>query len=136
MSVQGPSALRIGGAALAAAGAAAAPALLFEPWSVIALPAGFVMAGIHVLLFGLPAYLLLRRRMQVDWAQAMIAGFVIGAVPLSLWSWMSDPTPQDLDFLWAVIPGLLGMLGGMTFRAIIGPPTCRTSRTETLAVFE
>lgn len=131
-----PSALRIGGAAMAAAGAAAVPTIMLGPLAVIALPVAFVVAGVHVLLFAVPAYLLLRRRMPVDWAQAIIAGFVIGAVPLSLWGWMTDPTPQDLDVLWAFVPGLFGMFGGATFRAVIGPPGQRAMPAETAALFE
>ena len=131
----GPSPLRVTGAAFAAAGAAAAPAILFGPWAVIALPVGFVVAGVHVLLFGLPAYLLLRRRMRLDWAQAMIAGFVIGAVPLSLWSWLIEGGAMGPSFFWSALPGVLGMLGGMTFRAVIGPPVRRTGERETAAIF-
>jgi hypothetical protein len=104
--------------------------------AVIALPVGFLVAGAHVLLFGLPAYLLLRRRMRVDWAQAMIAGFVIGAVPLSLWSWLLEGGAVGPSFLWSALPGVLGMLGGMTFRALIGPPVRRAGERETAAIFK
>jgi hypothetical protein len=57
-------------------------------------------------------------------------------VPLTLWSWAVDPSPQDLDFLWSFIPGVLGMLGGMTFRAVIGPPVRPADERDTAAIFK
>lgn len=132
----GPSALRISGACLAAAAAAAAPTLLLGRWAAIALPVGFVIAGIHVLLFGLPAYLLLRRRMRIDWAQAIIAGIIVGAVPLALWSWLRTGGGFGPSLAVALISGVLGMLGGMTFRAIVGPPVEREDDTQTAGIFE
>jgi hypothetical protein len=132
---QDPSGPRVGAAAFAAAGAAAAPTILFGAWAVIAFPVGFAVAGTHVLLFGLPAYLLLRRRMRVDWAQAMIAGFLVGAVPVNLWSLIAGSGAISPYILWSFVPGVLGMLGGMAFRAVIGPPVQRTEERETAAIF-
>jgi hypothetical protein len=76
--------------------------------------------------------------MAIDWAQSIIAGFVIGAVPLAIWAWLVSSPYEDTSagsILLAAIPGVLGMLGGLTFRAIIGPPPERRSGTDTAAVF-
>ena len=135
---EGATGLRVAGAAAAAAGAAAAPTILLGPLAVIALPVAFVVAGVHVLLFGIPAYYLLRRKMPIDWAQSIIAGFVIGAVPLAIWAWLTSSPYEDTSLgsiLFAAIPGVLGMLGGLTFRAIIGPPEPRRTDVETTAIF-
>lgn len=136
---EGPTGLRVFGAASAAAGAAAAPTVLLGPMAVIALPVAFIVAAVHVLVFAIPAYYLLRLRMPIDWAQSIIAGFVIGAVPVGIWAWLVTSPYEDLSagsILWAAIPGVLGMIGGMTFRAIIGPPVQRRSEAETAAIFE
>jgi hypothetical protein len=124
---------------VAAAGAAAAPTILLGPLAVIALPLAFIVAAFHVLLLAVPAYYLLRRKMPIDWAQSIIAGFVIGAVPLGVWAWLISSPYEDISagsLLVAVIPGVLGMLGGLTFRAIIGPPVQRRTEADTAAIFE
>jgi RsiW-degrading membrane proteinase PrsW (M82 family) len=134
-----PSGMRVFGAAAAAAGTAAAPTILLGPLAVIALPVAFVVTVGHVLLFAIPAYYLLRRKLPVDWAQSIIAGFVIGAVPFAIWAWLTSSPYEDTSIgsvLFAAVPGVLGMLGGLTFRAIIGPPPDRISESDTAAIFE
>jgi len=114
-----PSTVRVMGAIAAGAAAAAAPTILLGVFMLIAFPIGFVIALVHVLLLGLPAYLLLRRRSAFGWGVAMSAGFVIGAVPTGL---IILPTTSFADGgAWTpALAGLCGVLGALAFRAVVG----------------
>jgi hypothetical protein len=135
-----PSPGRVVAACLGAAGAAAAPTILLGALALFALPIGFVIALLHVLFLGLPAYLVMRRRWAIDWFHATIAGFVIGAVPLSLWQWLTsigDPYGSlGISLGVSAMFGALGMLGGAVFRAVLGPPRRQLADREAAAVFE
>lgn len=114
-----PSTARLMGAIAAAAAAAAAPTILLGVLVLIAFPIGFVVALAHVLLLGLPAYLLLRRRSAFGWGIAALVGFVIGAVPTGL---VVLPTTSFANgAAWTpALAGLCGMLGALAFRAVTG----------------
>ncbi len=132
-----PSPLRVGAGCLAAAGAASAPTILLGPAVILALPVGFVIASLHMLLIGLPAYLVMRRYWAIDWGHAVLAGAVIGAAPITLWAWASWGGDGGPIFSgWTLVLALLGMLGGAAFRAVIGPPRERMADRAAASVFE
>jgi hypothetical protein len=128
----------VSAACAAAAAAAALPTLLLGALALFAFPIALLIAGGHMLLFGLPTYLVLRSKRPVDWPQALVAGFLVGAVPMAAWQLLMNAMLGSISFSLGVflITGLLGMIGGAVFRAVIGPPVdARTSR-EVAAVFD
>lgn len=46
-----------------------------------------VVSGAHVVVLGIPAYLLMRWRGLVRWWSALLAGFILGAVPVGIVTW-------------------------------------------------
>jgi len=85
---------------------------------LIAFPIGFVIALVHAVVLGLPAYFLLRPLWRAGWAVAAIAGFVIGALPTALFILPSVGLTNG--GLWTpLLAGLCGFLGGSTFYAVI-----------------
>lgn len=114
-----PSITRLIGAVAAAAAAGASPTILLGIVVLIAFPVGFVIALAHVLLLGLPAYLLLRRRSTFGWGIAAVVGFVIGAVPTGLLTLSAAGFANG--GIWApAVAGLCGTLGALAFRAVTG----------------
>jgi len=136
---QHPSALRTLGASVSAAAAAAAPTILLGPLALFAFPLGFIIAGAHVIVLGIPGYLIAREYVAIDWAQAIIAGFVIGGVPLTIWT-MFDSAEGGADAATLggvlLLLGALGAIGGAVFRAVIGPPVERFGQEQTASIFE
>ena len=130
--------MRIFFACIAAAGAAAFPTILFGPWAIIVLPVAFLIAAAHAFLIGLPAYLVLRERRPVDWPEALYAGFLIGALPLTVWQLFINAMSGEFAFSIPafVIFGVLGMIGGLVFRAVVGRPEAPEREHETAAIFE
>ena len=85
-----PGALRIGGALLACSAAAAAPTLIFGAFAIIAFPIGFGFAFAHALVFGVPAYLVMRRNRRIGYGHAVLAGFLIGFAPVTLLRFVTE----------------------------------------------
>ena len=83
--------------------------------------AGVPYALLHVLLVGLPFYVLLRERWALTWPRALVGGFLVGSVPTGLLSVLlfgADP-----EVLWmAATPGGFGVVGAAAFRAVLGRP--------------
>lgn len=140
-----PSAARITAACLAASAAAAAPTLLLGVLAVIAFPIGLMVAGAHMALLGLPAYLVLRRYRAVEWGHALTAGFVIGFAPVALLEVIATSLQDRVasygpgvgySFGTWLIAGGLGLLAGAVFRAVIGRPADPRSEREIAAVFD
>jgi hypothetical protein len=73
---------------------------------------GFPLALLHVLLLALPAYLLLRRRWPVTWANSAVLGLLIGALPTAVLS-------EGLTTLAST--GACGLVGGLVFRMVLRP---------------
>lgn len=65
----------------------------------------YLVAGAHVLVLGLPAFLLGQRLHAIHWWTCIAIGFVIGGLPIAIWR-------GSEFFLWA---GLLGACGGFAF---------------------
>jgi hypothetical protein len=123
---------------MAAAGAAAFPMILLGLAAIFAIPIAFIVACVHVLLFGLPAYFVLRERRPVDWREALIAGFLIGSIPLAALQLLLTAMAGTLGFsiFWFLVTGILGTIGGAAFRAVVGPPAGLGSEREVASVFE
>lgn len=120
MNDETPSIGRLAGALLLASAAAASPTILLGPLVVIAFPIGFVIALIHAVVLGAPAYLLLRRYRLLGWGPVVLAGFAIGAAPIGLLSVGETPAPSG-EGLWIVgLFGLFGLLGALAFRVRMG----------------
>jgi len=65
----------------------------------------YLVAGAHVLMLGLPAFLLGQRLHAIRWWTCIIIGFVIGGLPIAIWRGYEF-------FLWG---GLFGACGGFAF---------------------
>jgi hypothetical protein len=133
-----PSALRLGTACIAASAAAAAPTLLLGLLAIYAFPIAFMVAGAHMVLLGMPTYLVLRQYRRIDWLQALIAGFVIGTAPLTLWqlALFAGGAYGYFPIATLLIAGGLGSISGAVFRAIVGSPIDPRSMSEVAAVFD
>lgn len=75
------------------------------------LPFSFSIALIHVLIFGVSAFLLGLRFRAIYWWSCIIVAFVIGITPLAV-LFMSS---LNFDFVTFLPFGLLGAIGGITF---------------------
>ncbi|HSC08979.1 MAG TPA: hypothetical protein VLD59_19300 [Steroidobacteraceae bacterium] len=99
------------------------------------------ISAVHVLVLGLPAFLLLHGLGKVRWWSAITGGFVLGCIPVGVWTWpmrytdlkstssywdgekmvqtMVDGVPTAAGWLSYVssvsLMGLLGALGGLAF---------------------
>lgn len=113
--------------------AAIMPAILFLP--ALFFPGGWfytlialTFSLIHALLFGLPIIVLLRFFGLIRWWSLLIASFLIGALPMTILSWLNPRSPlTDWAYLSNfIICGLLGMSAGGVFwllwRYWIKPP--------------
>ena len=133
----------IGGAGLAAAAAAAGSVALavvmlapreFAGMAGLFLIFGLPIALFHVFVLGLPLYLRLRRRWPLRWWNAMLGGFFVGTVPITLLSLpgllrdtysyagpviYSGPPLVLRVLLYASEAGLPGMVGGLTFWLVL-----------------
>jgi hypothetical protein len=75
----------------------------------------WIVACLHLVL-ALPLYLLFRKLGWVNWATAGLAGAVIGAVPIPLLLQIPMDGGSEL-IAWL---GGAGLVGGITFRAVLG----------------
>ena len=119
----------------AAALVAALPTLLLGTLAAAVFPIAFIVALIHAVVLGLPAYLLLRRWFRLNYANATAAGLVIGALPIFVYLVLTgleteaaypgydfSLAAQLRDGAWmAGIFGVLGAIGGLAFRGVLGP---------------
>ena len=126
-----PSRGRIASALMIAALAAAAPTVLLGPLAVIVFPIALMVTAAHTLVLAWPAYLILRRRIVLNYGNATMAGFVIGALPMFGLSLLNALTTfqqfamRQSDWLGQLIGipvlfGLLGGVGGLAFRKAMG----------------
>lgn len=51
----------------------------------------FVIALAHAVILGLPAYFILKKKNLIGWWVSILAGFVIGSLPIGIFSWPYDP---------------------------------------------
>jgi hypothetical protein len=90
----------------------AVPAAIFSAFSLenvivmgIIFVVTYLVAGAHVLVLGLPAFLLGQRLHAIRWWTCIVVGFVIGGLPIAIW--------RGSEFvLWG---GLFGASGGFGF---------------------
>lgn len=84
-------------------------------WGVMLI--GFYVGGIlafcHTVLLGLPVYFLLYRLKLVKWWTMVLAGFVVGITPISIFALMSSKRDNFLD-LMVLVFALGGAIGGLT----------------------
>ena len=73
---------------------------------------GVPVALLHIGFIAVPIYIALRPRYRLRWWNAALAGFLIGALPMSLLS-------QAFDGM--AITGLCGLVGGLAFWAVLRP---------------
>ena len=73
----------------------------------------YLIGGAHVLVPGLPAFLLGKQLHAIRWWTCIITAFMIGGLPITLWTWHSSPPMgwQSVFVGW----GLFGVSGGLTF---------------------
>ena len=73
----------------------------------------YLIASAHVLVLGVPAFLLGKQLHAIRWWTCIITAFIIGGLPITLWTWHdSPPTGWQSVFLgW----GLFGVSGGLVF---------------------
>lgn len=123
-----PPAERVVLGLVAACASITAPMILFGPLALLAVPIALFLSAGHAFLLALPAYLLLRRWINVTYPIAALCGFLVGAVPVaiqallspqsgwvtSFWDWWDDAWPIALVF------GLFGLFGGLIFRRVLG----------------
>jgi len=67
----------------------------------------YLAASAHMLVLGIPAFLLGKRLDAIRWWSCIIVGFVIGSLPMAIW----------MQGEWVVfVPwGLFGAIGGLAF---------------------
>jgi hypothetical protein len=85
----------------------------FFGWSFVI----WAIAVLHLVL-AFPLYLLLDRWGWVNWGTAALAGALIGALPLPL----LFQFPLEGSLVFAAFTGGAGLVGGLTFRAVLGKP--------------
>jgi hypothetical protein len=94
------------------------------PFVVIAFPIAFVVSIAHAVVIGLPAYLILRLWFRVNYGNAALAGFLIGCIPVGVYAGVSVALEKSGTWEPLIISpvfGVLGALGGLAFRAVLGP---------------
>jgi hypothetical protein len=84
----------------------------------------------HVVALGIPAFLVLRWRRALRWWSTLLSGFVLGAIPIGLFSWPlryarpgSSATIDGVETMVNGIPtmaGWLQYLGGVSFFGACG----------------
>jgi len=129
-----PSPGRVALGLTAASVASALPVLLMGPLGIIVLPIAFIISAAHAWLIALPSYLTLRRWFALNYPNSIVAGFLVGSVPVTLMSLQeygqlrSGPGAEIYTLSWLIsslavmglIFGLLGAIGGGVFRKIVG----------------
>ena len=73
----------------------------------------YLIAGVHVLVLGVPAFLLGKQLHAIRWWTCIITAFIIGGLPVTLWTWHDSPPMgwQSVFLGW----GLFGVSGGLVF---------------------
>jgi hypothetical protein len=73
----------------------------------------YLIGGAHVLVLGLPAFLLGKQLHAIRWWTCIITAFMFGGLPITLWTWHNSPPMgwQSVFVGW----GLFGVSGGLTF---------------------
>jgi hypothetical protein len=113
---------------MASAAAAAAPSILVGPLVVFFAPIIFVIALLHGLVLGLPAYLLLGRWRRISAWHAALGGFLIGGLPTatvivaSIGNAGGDLSILDSLAVSILILGAFGMLAGVVFHWVVRRP--------------
>ena len=126
-----PSRGRITSALMIAALAAAAPTVLLGPLAFIVFPIALMVTAAHTLVLAWPAYLILRRRIVLNYGNATMAGFIIGALPMfgfgvfNALTTLQQFAMRQSDWLGQLVGipllfGLLGGIGGLAFRKALG----------------
>ena len=108
--------------------ACVAPAVIFAIWtmSVRTFIPAFLVALAHALFLGLPLFLLLRWKHLVNAATTMLGAFIIGCIPMAIWSLdVSDSELITAEIFGAqgwvsyatgvLIAGALGLAAGIVF---------------------
>jgi hypothetical protein len=72
----------------------------------------FLIALIHCLFLGIPAFIIISRLWTINWPSILISSFIIGAVPLPLFTALSF---GELNLYAAIFFGLMGVSAGITF---------------------
>jgi hypothetical protein len=75
----------------------------------------FIVAAAHVLLLGLPAYLLLRRIAEPGWLLCGTCGLALGAAPYFLIDVAGGTDPGNALPV-ALFLGAMGLIAGLSFR--------------------
>jgi hypothetical protein len=88
------------------------------------------ISAAHVVVLGIPAYLVLRWRGALRWWSTLLSGFVLGAVPAGVLSWplrysdlKSSATVNGVQTMVDGIPTMAGWLqyvGGVSFFGAFG----------------
>lgn len=114
---------------MACAAAAAAPSILVGPLVVFFAPLIFVIALLHGLALGLPAYLLLGRWRRISGWHAALGGFLVGGLPTatvivaSIGNTGGDRSILDSLAVSILILGAFGMLAGVVFHWVVRRPS-------------
>jgi len=90
----------------------AVPALIFSVFSLeyimiaaVVFVATYLVAGVHLLVLGVPAFLLGKRLNAIKWWMCILVAFLIGGLPMGIW----DGWRSFLPF------ALFGASGGFVF---------------------
>lgn len=88
------------------------------------------ISAAHVIVLGIPAYLVLRWRGSLRWWTALLSGFVLGAIPVGVVSWplcysdlKSSATSNGVQIMVDGIPTMAGWfqyLGGISLFGAFG----------------
>lgn len=90
----------------------------------------FFISSCYVVLLGAPAYLVLRHFNLIRWWSALLAGFILGAVPVAVFTWPLNysglKTSATIDGVETIINGVPTMAGwiqyiqGVSFFGVCG----------------
>jgi hypothetical protein len=89
-------------------------------------PVAFIITLGHAIVFGLPVALLYRELRWTRLSAALAGGFLIGAIPFSIFEWPIRPNPGERVWINGVItsingiPTASGWLGYLAFVAVAG----------------
>ena len=90
----------------------AVPALIFSVFALeymiiaaVVFVATYLVAGVHLFVLGVPAFLLGKRLNTIKWWTCIIVAFMIGGLPIAIWDGWTNFIPF----------GLFGASGGFAF---------------------
>jgi hypothetical protein len=72
----------------------------------------FLVAGGHLIAFGLPAFLLGLRLRAIHWWSCMLVSALIGGLPFTIWNWRTN---SGMESSIALVAGFCGLIGGAIF---------------------